>query len=833
MLDPDISTADALRHLSVAEPNTAGAFERRRFLHMVGMGLGAGLVAGSGGSLLDHVLGHDPSAWAAGPIGPNDGILVVIGMYGGNDGLNSVVPTSDAAYYQMHGNLAVPNGTGLPLAAGMALHPRLTALKQFWDTGQLAVVQGVGYPAPDLSHFNSMAYWMAGRPHAIPTSGWLGRWLDGHLGGSSDLYAAAEVGTSVPLHLVGAHHRGTVVPSGRPGYGAEQDARSVRQYDAIRAMRSGATSGWSAPVAQAFVDQLDLARTLAPIIPDEDALPDTEIVARLEVAARLINANLGFRVLTAGFGDFDSHAGQPTQHDARMTELNAAIGRFFQVLDPAWSSRVTVMTFSEFGRTPWNNDGAGTDHGTSAPHFVVGANVSGGLYGQQPTMVGLSRWARMAHHVDFRSYYASILDGWLGGGSSDVLGGSFEDLHLFARSAGVAPPALPGVTPGPGPTPPVQPPAGTTYFHPIPPTRIVDTRIGSGAPVGKLGPETRIRVQVAGAGGIPATGVTSVIANVTAVEPTTAMFFTVHPGSTTRPGTSNLNGVPGRPVPNLVVMAVGADGCIEVFNSHGETHCLVDVFGYVDATASGGSLFHPVAPARLFDSRTGAGVRTGAFAPGEQVEIEVAGRAGVPASGATAVVLNLTAVAPDRAGHLRVTPSGRVPAETSNVNFGPGDTVPNLVVCELGAGGRLVIDAAVAATHVVGDVFGYFGTGGDRLVTTAPRRLLDSRDGTGASRRPIGPAAPVDLVVAGVGDVPAGATAVILNVTATNVAAPSHVSVWPKGGGEPSTSNLNLRAGQTIANLVVCRVGADRSVSLGNPIAGCDLIADVLGYFVP
>lgn len=836
MLDPDISTADAIRHLSATEPATSGAFERRRFLQLVGMGLGAGLIAGGGGSLLDHVLGHDPSAWAAGPIGPNDGILVVIGMYGGNDGLNTVVPTNDPAYYQMHGNLALPSGTGLPIGDGMALHPRLTALKQFWDAGQLAVVQGVGYPTPDLSHFNSMAFWMAGRPHAIPTSGWLGRWLDGHLGGRSDLYAAAEVGTSVPLHLVGAQHRGTVVPSGRPGYGADQDARSIRQYDAIRAMRTGATSGWSAPVAQAFVDQLDLARTLAPIIPDEAALPDTEIVARLEVAARLVNANLGFRVLTAGFGDFDSHAGQPSQHEARMTELNAAVGRFFQVLDPAWASRVTVMTFSEFGRTPWNNDGAGTDHGTSAPHFVLGANVRGGLYGRQPAMSGLSRWARMAHHVDFRSYYASILDGWLGGGSSDVLGGTFEDLQLFARSAGVAPPvpvSTPVVTPAPTPSPvPVQPP-GTTSFHPIAPTRIVDTRIGVGAPARKLGPESHLRVQVAGAGGIPGTGVTSVIANVTAVDPTTAMFFTVYPGGTTRPGTSNLNGAPGRPVPNLVVMGLGDDGCIEVFNSHGETHCLVDVFGYVDTTASGGATFHPVTPARLFDSRTGDGVRAGVFAPGDHVDIDVAGRAGVPASGATAVVLNLTAVGPDRDGHLRVTPTGRPPAETSNVNFGPGDTVPNLVVCEVGTGGRLTIDAAVAATHVVGDVFGYFAVGGDRLVTTPPRRLLDSRDGTGAPRRPIGPSGHVDLVVGGVGGVPADASAVILNVTATGVAAASHVSVWPKGGGEPSTSNLNLHAGQTVANLVICRIGEDRSVSLGNPIADCDLIADVLGYFVP
>jgi hypothetical protein len=327
--------------------------------------------------------------------------------------------------------------------------------------------------------------------------------------------------------------------------------------------------------------------------------------------------------------------------------------------------------------------------------------------------------------------------------------------------------------------------------------------------------------------------VKAVIANVTAVEASQAMHFTVWPSGTTRPQTSNLNGSPGRPVPNLVVMGVGADGCIGVFNSHGATHCLVDVFGYVDATGGGGTTFEPVTPARLFDSRRGLGIRQGPFLPGRPLDVQVAGRAGVPPSGATAVVMNLTAVGPDAAGHLRVTPTGRTPAVTSNVNFGPGETVPNLVVCELGTGGKLTIDATAATTHVVGDVFGYFAAGGDRLITTAPHRLLDSRRGLGAPKRKLGPGRRVDLAVAGVGGVPLAATAVVLNVTATNVSGASHVSVWPKGASEPTTSNLNLSAGQTIANLVICRIGANRSVSLANPVAECDLIADVLGYFAP
>ena len=142
-----------------------------------------------------------------GPAGPNDGVLIVIGMFGGNDGLNTVVPVNDQLYYGQHRNLAIAPQQTLPIDASTGLHPELTVFKQFWDAGQLAIVEGVGYPDPDLSHFNSMAKWMAGSPTGLPTSGWLGRWLDGYIGGGKDLYAAAQIGQSVPLHLIGRAQR--------------------------------------------------------------------------------------------------------------------------------------------------------------------------------------------------------------------------------------------------------------------------------------------------------------------------------------------------------------------------------------------------------------------------------------------------------------------------------------------------------------------------------------------------------------------------------------------------------------------------------------------------
>jgi len=820
MLHSDITTDEALRHLSTPEAAGAHDLDRRRFLQLVGMGMGAGLVAGTGGSLLDELLlGHDPSAWAAGPVGPTDGILVVIGMFGGNDGLNTVVPIDNGTYYDMHGPLAVPAANALPIGSGRGLHPALTEFKQFWDDGELAVVEGIGYPDPDLSHFNSMGYWMAGRPHAIPTTGWLGRWLDGHLAGSPDLYAAADIGRSLPLHLIGHEQRGTVVPASRPGYGSDQSPRYQRQYDAIRAMRAGAPTSWGQAVGGAFVDQLELAKNLAPVIPEE--LPEAHLTAQLEVTARLINANLGFRVITTGYGDFDSHAGQPDQHVARMSELNAAVRRFLDLLDPVWERRVVVMTFSEFGRTPWGNDGLGTDHGTSAPHFVFGKNVRGGLYGQQPSLAGLGRWDRMAHHVDFRSYYASIIDGWLGGGSSEVLGGNFEDLDLFEHGPGRSPA---GIVPGPAqPSPP-------SWVTPVTPVRAVDTRKGVGAPRRPIGPREELRVRVAGVDGLPGSGMTAVIANVTAVSPTERMNFRVYPGGTSMPATSNLNSVPGRNVPNLVVMGVSDDGTVSVTNSHGQTHCLIDVFGY--ATESGGAGVTPVAPQRSFDSRRGRGLRTGMLQPGAPVDVQISGRPGVPSSGVSAVIINLTAVGSVGRGNLRLSPAGRGRVATSNVNYLPGETVPNLVMCELGDGGKITVEASASACHVVGDVFGYVGSGGDRLVAVPPSRLLDSRRGIGAPLRKVGPDHRVDLAVAGVGGVPEGATGVVLNVTGVDAESKSHVRVWPAGGDLPTTSNLNLVPGLTRANLVICGVGDGGVVSLWNPIADCDLVADVFGYFI-
>ena len=600
MLDPDISTSDALRHLSIAPPEDPLSLDRRRFLQLVGAGLGAGLVAGPGTTLLDAVIpGHDPSAWALGPVGPDEGILLVIGMYGGNDGLNTVVPTNDGLYRDQHGSLAIAPGDTLRLDADTGLNRDLPALKQFLGRRQVGH-RGRRRPHPTPTSSATSTRWRSGcratRAASAAAAG-SGAGLDGYLGSGKDLFAAAEIGRALPLHMIGNRSVATTVPASKPGFGVPNSWRTAadnRLFSTIRAMAgSHDANSWVGRIGQAQVDGLDLATTLNAIIPDGDDLPGTEIVAKAEVAARLINANLGFRVVTAGFGDFDSHASQPNQHVMRMQELNAAIEAFFATLHPSWVGRVTVMTFSEFGRTSYSNDGQGTDHGSSAPHFVFGANVKGGFYGERPSLANLRRWERMPTTVDMRNYYGSVIDGWLGGGASTVLPGFTENLGLFSSG-----PNTGGSVPG------FQPPAALGTFVGMAPERLYDSRDGTGGRSTRIGPGETVRIPIAGSGSVPADGVTAVAVNITSIRPGTDTYLTAFPSGQSQPESSTLNPRAGAVVPNTTIVGVGPDGTFSLFNHRSDVHVTADVMGYFGTTGAAASTI-----ARA-DARTDAGANS-------------------------------------------------------------------------------------------------------------------------------------------------------------------------------------------------------------------------------
>jgi hypothetical protein len=542
--------------------------------------------------------------------------------------------------------------------------------------------------------------------------------------------------------------------------------------------------------------------------------------------ARLINANLGFRVLSTGLGHFDTHAGQPNEHPVLMQELNSAVKRFYEVLSPDWASRVTIMTFSEFGRTSWANDGAGTDHGTSAPHFVLGANVRGGLYGQRPSLAGLRRWDRMPFHVDFRDYYGSVIDGWLGGGGAEVLGGRHvDDLALFAALPGVSSGGS-GGSGGGGGAPGVAP----GQFVSMSPARIFDTRDGTGGRRRGIGAEETVDIQVTGRAGLPISGVRAVALNVTSVNASHATYFRVFPAGTTPPETSSLNPRPGRAIPNMVIVGVGDNGKISVFNHGGTADCVVDVMGYfADVEAS---RLAPLVPARLLDTRTGIGAKRARIKGGEIIDLQVSGHGGVPTSGVDAVVLNVGSVQPTTSGYVAVWPQGENRPYISNLNYSEGMNIPNLVICKLSKSGQVSLYANAGELDLIADVVGCFKADGARHVAVSPSRLLDTRNAIGASKGRVHGGSEIELTATGRGGVADGASAVILNVTAANATSATYVTVYPNGVKRPEASSLNIAAGGTAANLVVAKVGSNGKVRLYNHAGAVDLIADVTGYFI-
>jgi hypothetical protein len=245
-------------------------------------------------------------------------------------------------------------------------------------------------------------------------------------------------------------------------------------------------------------------------------------------------------------------------------------------------------------------------------------------------------------------------------------------------------------------------------------------------------------------------------------------------------------------------------------------------------------------PARLMDTRPGQSTvdgqaaGTGAIGSGGIRHLTVAGRGGVPGN-ASAVVLNVTATQPSTGGYFTVWPRGADQPLASNLNFTAGQTIPNLVVAKVGANGQVSFYNSQGSTHAIVDVLGYFAAGSDYGGLT-PARLMDTRpgqltvDGQAAGTGAIGSGGIRHLTVAGRGGVPGNASAVVLNVTATQPSVGGYLTVWPRGADQPLASNLNFTAGQTIANLVVAKVGANGQVSFYNNSGSTHAIVDVLGY---
>jgi hypothetical protein len=340
---------------------------------------------------------------------------------------------------------------------------------------------------------------------------------------------------------------------------------------------------------------------------------------------------------------------------------------------------------------------------------------------------------------------------------------------------------------------------------------------------------------VTGRGGVPATGVSAVVMNVAVTQPTAASFLTVYPAGENMPGASNLNYVAGQTVPNLVTAKVGSNGQVSIFNLAGSTHVIADVAGWFDTGNAGGAGYHPVSPSRILDTRIGHGAATGPLNSGSILNLQVAGRGGVPSTGVSAVIVNVAVTQPSTASHLIAFPAGEPVPATANLNFTAGQTVPNLVVAKLGANGQLSFVNALGSTHIVADVAGWYDIGTTPAAADfhalTPSRILDTRTGNGAPVGALG-AGTMNLQITGRGGVPAtGVSAVVLSVAVTEPTTASNLIVWPTGEAAPVASNLNYVGGQTVPNLVVAKVGANGQITLFNSFGSTHVVADVAGWY--
>jgi uncharacterized protein (DUF1501 family) len=372
-----------------------------------------------------------------------DRVLVNLELAGGHDGLNTVVPYTHNHYRTLRPTIQVPAAAALDLDGRMGLNPVMTGMKSLWDAGRLAIVPGVSYPNPNLSHFTSRDIWHTADPRLAERRGWLGRWADQSLAGTSNPLTGCAISQSLPRTLLADN---VVIPSFSslnaysyttdgtyPGDSTNQlnafVAENSTEYEVRnRIERIGATA------RDAASSSAILRNTASTYVP-RATYPANGLGNALKLVAQIITGNIGTRILYVTYGGFDNHSNQKTDHDNLLRNLSDSIKAFFDDLDAQnRSSNVLLMTWSEFGRRPGENGSLGTDHGTSGPQFVVGGAVSRGIYGPPPSLSSLDRNGNLTWQTDFRSYYGTILQDWLGADAPAILGAGYPNVGFVNRS---------------------------------------------------------------------------------------------------------------------------------------------------------------------------------------------------------------------------------------------------------------------------------------------------------------------------------------------------------------------------------------------------------------
>jgi uncharacterized protein (DUF1501 family) len=372
-----------------------------------------------------------------------DNILVVIQLSGGNDGLGTVIPYSDPTFFSSRPTLAPDKSSILRLTDSIGLHPNLPGLKSLFDNGHMAIMQGVGYPNPNRSHFRSMQIWQSARPDINEPTGWLGRFLEAEDDDDENTLRAINIGHLVPRTL---WTETTLVPSitNLETYQFRTDglylSDPAAQLDTIHHLCEHATHGpFEEYVSQAAQDAFlssDLLKDAVARYQSDVKYGDNPFAEGMRLIAQVINADLGTRIFYISLGGFDTHANQAAVHANLLLLLDEGVAAFYRDLERMGKAdKVAVMTFSEFGRRVGENGSAGTDHGTSLPLFLIGGGIKGGIYGNNPDLRNLDN-GDLRMQTDFRSVYASVIQNWLGADPSRVIEGTFNNIQFTLPKTG-------------------------------------------------------------------------------------------------------------------------------------------------------------------------------------------------------------------------------------------------------------------------------------------------------------------------------------------------------------------------------------------------------------
>lgn len=380
---------------------------------------------------------------------PDDRVLVVIQLAGGNDGLNTVVPYGSRDYYNNRSQIAISapgrskNNTGSALTLqgggqdGIGLHPNLTGLRELVDNGQAAIMQGIGYPNPNRSHFTSTDIWQTANQSA-QGYGWLGKYFDNTCAGIPNPKGSIAIGSKAPLALHGKTQKAVNFQTEElfKWAGKETDESLASTYDDInrRETMQGVAKNSQLDFlvrtsldAQVSSDRIRKAVQKQPHV----KYPDGQLSQQLRMIAAMIRADLPTRVYYASLGGFDTHANQVNSHANLMQQVGDSLNAFQKDISAQGNGgKVLTMMFSEFGRRVAQNGSGGTDHGTAAPMFLVGDMVKPGLLGTHPSLTKLDG-GDLIYNTDFRQVYATVLNDWMGADDKAILGKTYTKADVL------------------------------------------------------------------------------------------------------------------------------------------------------------------------------------------------------------------------------------------------------------------------------------------------------------------------------------------------------------------------------------------------------------------